>query len=166
MLRLHELQMNPVSVTFRDENGATITVVALRLRRGIVKLTCQCPRYSRAGWCHHCLAVFSSREAFKDSKHREAFEGVVGATYLEESAAKLTRTLDTFAVAYRQMKSSRPSDLDPDQLRNFAYQADHASKSANDLALALEDFMNDAAAKAPGLRDAATLSSWLRSPVR
>jgi hypothetical protein len=147
MLRLHELQLNPVSVTFGDGNGATVTVVATRLRQGIVKMTCQCPRFSQAGWCHHCLAVFSDREVFEDGKHREAFERLVGATYLEAAATKLIKALDTFAVAYRQMKLRRPSDLDPGQLRNFAYRADHATTSANDLALALEEFINEAAAK-------------------
>jgi uncharacterized Zn finger protein len=58
MLRFHELQQNPVSVTCRDENGATYTVVAMRLRGGIVKMTCECQRYSQEGWCRHCLAVF------------------------------------------------------------------------------------------------------------
>ena len=96
MLRFHELQLNPVSVTFRDGNGATITVVAMRLRQGIVKMTCQCQRYLQGGWCHHCLAVFSDQEVFEDSKHREAFERLVGGTYLEDLASKLIKALDTF----------------------------------------------------------------------
>jgi len=154
MLRFHELQLNPVSVTFRDGNGAIITVVAMRLRQGIVKMTCQCQRYLQGGWCHHCLAVFSDQEVFEDSKHREAFERLVGGTYLEDSASKLIKALDTFAVAYRHMKLGRPSDVDRGQLINFAEQADHASTSANDLALALEEFINDAAAKAPAGRGA------------
>lgn len=94
MLRFHELQQNPVSVTCRDENGATYTVVAIRLREGIAKMTCQCQRYSQDGWCHHCLAVFSDREVLEDSKHREAFERLVGATYLEESATKLDGSIN------------------------------------------------------------------------
>ena len=110
-LRFHELQLNPVSVTFRDGNGAIITVVAMRLRQGIVKMTCQCQRYLQGGWCHHCLAVFSDQEVFEDSKHREAFERLVGGTYLEDSASKLIKALDTFAVAYRHMKLGRPSDV-------------------------------------------------------
>ena len=54
MLRLHELRENPVSVRCRDGDGAAYTVVATRLRQGIVKMTCQCPRYLQAAWCNHC----------------------------------------------------------------------------------------------------------------
>jgi hypothetical protein len=146
MLRYHELRQNPVSVTFRDGNGATITVCAERLRRGLVKITCQCQRRSQAGWCQHCLAVFSDREVFKDKKHRETFERIVGGTSLEEAATELTKALDAFAVAYRHMKFGRPSDLDPGQLRKFADQADQANTTAGHLALALEEFIKESAA--------------------
>ena len=166
MLRFHELQLNPVSVTFRDGNGATVTVVAMRLRQGIVKMTCQCQRYLQGGWCHHCLAVFSDREVFEDSKHHGAFECLVGGTYLEELAAKLIKALDIFAVAYRQMKSGRPSEVDPGQLRNFAERADYAGTSANDLALTLEEFINDAAAKAPAGRSAPDPTSLTLSKAK
>ena len=70
MLRFHELQQNPASVTFCDETGARITVVAERLRRGLVKLTCQCQQQSVAGWCKHCLAVLRDRELFEDEQCR------------------------------------------------------------------------------------------------
>ena len=123
MLRFHELQQNPVSVTCRDENGATYTVVAIRLREGIVKMTCQCQRYSQEGWCRHCLAVFSDCEVFESKKHREAFEQLVGRTYLEHAATKLTKALDDFAGAYRKMKAVRPTDVDRGQLKKFAEQA-------------------------------------------
>jgi hypothetical protein len=153
MLRFHELQQNPVSITFRDRTGAMTAVVAMRLREGIVKMTCQCRRFSQVGWCKHCLAAFSDREVFDDNKHREAFESLVGATYLEEAAKKLIKALDAFAFAYRQMKFRGPSDLDPRQLRDFADCADHAGISANDLALAVEGFVNEAAAKGPARRN-------------
>ena len=135
MLRFHELRQNPVSVTFRDGTGATITVVAERLRQGLVKITCDCQHQSKAGWCQHCLAVFSDREVFEDNKHREAFERIVGGTFLEEAASKLAKALDTFAVAYRHMKFGRPADLDLGQLRKFADQAHHASSAAEHLVL-------------------------------
>ena len=147
MLRFHELQQNPVSVICRDENGTTYTVVAIRLREGVVKITCQCPRYSQDGWCHHCLAVFSDREVFESKKHREAFEQLVGRTYLEDAATKLMKALDDFAGAYRQMKAVRPSEVDRGQLKKFAEQAYRASMSADDLAVALEEFINEAAAR-------------------
>ena len=166
MLRFHDLQQNPVSVTFRDRTGAMTTVVAMRLRQGIVKMTCQCRRFSQAGWCHHCLAVFSDGEVFEDNKHREAFERLVGATYLEEAATKLIKALDTFAFAYRQMTSGRPFDLDPGQLRNFADRADHAGISANDLAFALEEFVNEAAAKGSAARNASDPTSPSVSKVK
>jgi uncharacterized Zn finger protein len=105
MLRFHELKQNPVSVACRDENGATYTVVAMRLREGIVKMTCECQRYSQGGWCHHCLAVFSDRETFESKNHREAFEQLVGRTYLEDAARKLTKALEDFARAYRSLSS-------------------------------------------------------------
>jgi hypothetical protein len=143
MLRFHELRQNPVSVTFRDGTGAKITVVAERLRQGLVKMTCDCQRQSKAGWCKHCLAVLSDREIFDDKKHREAFERIVGGTFLEEAAAKLTKALDAFAVAYRHLKFGRPSDLDPGQLRKFADQALHASTAAEHLVPALEDFISE-----------------------
>jgi hypothetical protein len=165
MLRLHELRQNPVSVTFRDGTGATITVVAERLRQGLVKMTCDCRRQSKAGWCQHCLAVFSDREIFEDNKHREAFERLVGSSFLEEAATKLTKALDAFAVAYRHMKFGRPADLDPGQLRQFADQSLHASTTAGHLALALEEFINEAAAVTPHGPRKATLSTAKESAL-
>jgi len=150
MLRFHELQQNPVSVACRDENGATYTVVAMRLREGIVKMTCQCQRYSQEGWCRHCLAVFSNCEVFESKKHRKAFEQLVGRTYLEHAATKLTIALDDFAGAYRKMKAVRPSDVDRGQLKKFAEQAYRASASADELAVALEKFIKEAEARGRG----------------
>src|SRR6478672_889489 len=147
MLRFHELQHNPVSVACRDESGATYEVVAMRLRGGMVKMTCQCQHYSQEGWCNHCLAVFCDRDVFQDDKHREAFDRLVGATYLQEAAEKLIKALDTFAVAYKQMKSVRPSQVNRGQLKKFAGQAYHAGSSADDLVVALEGFMNEVAAR-------------------
>ena len=150
MLRFHELQQNPVSVTCRDENRATYTVVAMRLREGIVKMTCQCQRYSQEGWCRHCLAVFSDCEVFESKKHREAFEQLVGRTYLERAATKLTKALDDFAGAYRKMKAVSPSGVDRGQLKKFAEQAYRAGASADELAVALEKFIKEAEARGRG----------------
>ena len=153
MLRFHELQQNPVSVTCRDENGARYKVVAMRLREGIVKMTCQCQHFSQEGWCNHCLAVFCDRKVFQDDKHWEAFEQLVGATYLQEAAVKLISAFDAFAAAYRQMKSVRPSQVNRSQLRKFAEQAYLAGSSADDLAVMLEGFVNEsAAARSPEAR--------------
>jgi len=147
MLRFHELQQNPVSVTCPDESGASYNVVVMRLREGIVKMTCQCQQHSQQGWCNHFLMVFADQRIFKDSQHREAFDRLVGSTYLEEAAVKLISALDAFAVAYRKMKSVRPSRVDRDQLRSFAEQAHQAGSTADDLAIALETFINEAAAR-------------------
>jgi SWIM zinc finger len=116
----------------------------MRLREGIVKMTCQCQRYSQEGWCRHCLAVFSDCDVFESKKHREAFEQLVGRTHLEHAAAKLTKALDDFAGAYRKMKAVRPSDVDRGQLKKFAEQAYRASTSADELAMALEKFIKEA----------------------
>jgi len=143
MLRFHELRQNPVSVAFRDETGATITVLVERLRQGLVKMTCECQRQSETGWCKHCLAVFSDREIFENDKHRQAFEQIVGGTRLEDAANELTTALEAFAVAYRNLKFDRPSDLDPGRLKHFAHQAHHASTTAGHLALAIEEFAKE-----------------------
>ena len=80
-------------------------------------MTCRCPRYLRAGWCNHCLAVFSDGRVFEDNKHREEFERHVGATYFEEAAAKLIKALDVFTVAYSQMmRFGDPSNVDRSRL--------------------------------------------------
>jgi hypothetical protein len=142
MLPFHELRQNSVSVTFRDETGATITVLAERLRQGLVKMTCECQHQSEASWCKHCLAVFYDRKLFENDKHRVAFDQIVGGTHLEAAANKLTKALDAFAKAYRQMTFDRPIDLDPGQLKSFANRAYHASSAAGHLALSLEDFAN------------------------
>lgn len=156
MLRFHQLRENPVSVTFRDGNGATFTVVATRFREGIVKMTCQCQIYSEGGWCRHCLGAFSDQDVFENKKHREAFEQLVGRTYIEDAAAKLTKALDDFARAYRQMKTGRLSDLNPAHLKDFAERTEHASISANGLALAVEEFINEAAARQIEARSSST----------
>jgi hypothetical protein len=156
MRRFHELRENPVSVTLRDRHEATYTVVVMRLREGVVKITCQCQRYSENGWCHHCVALFSDKEIFESTQQREAFEQLVGGTYLEEAATNLIRGLDDFAVAYRQMKAVRPSDLNPNQLRDFAKSADHASTTAHSLVVALEKFVKEAAARHKEVRSGST----------
>ena len=115
----------------------------MRLREGIVKMTCQCQHFSQEGWCNHCLAVFCDRKVFQDDKHWEAFEQLVGATYLQEAAVKLISAFDAFAAAYRQMKSVRPSQVNRSQLKQFAEQAYLAGSSADDLAVMLEGFVND-----------------------
>jgi hypothetical protein len=74
MRRFHELRENPVSVTLRDKQEATYSVVVMRLREGVVKITCQCRRYSENGWCDHCLALFSDKDIFESKQQREAFE--------------------------------------------------------------------------------------------
>ena len=67
----------------------------------------------------------------------------MGGTFLESSANKLTKSLDAFAVAYRQMKFDRPADLDPSQLNSFADQAYQAGETAGHLAQALENFIEE-----------------------
>jgi hypothetical protein len=156
MRRFHELRENPVSVTLRDRHEGTYTVQVMRLREGIAKITCQCQHYSENGWCHHCLALFSDKEVFESKQQREVFEQLVGRTYLEEAAEKLIRGLDDFAVAYREMKAVRPSDLNPKQLRDFSKGADNASATALSLVQALEVFIKEAAAKHEEVRSGTT----------
>jgi hypothetical protein len=48
------------------------------------------------------------------------------------------------------MKAVRPSDLNSNQLRDFAGSADHASTTASSLVLALEEFIKEAAARPTG----------------
>lgn len=166
MLRFHELQHNPVSVTCRDESGATYIIVAMRLREGLVKMTCQCQHYSQEGWCNHCLAAFCDRDVFQDDKHREAFDRLVGATYLQEAAEKLIKALDAFALAYKQMQSVRPSQVNRGQLKKFADQAYHAGSGADDLVVALEGFINEAAARhAPETRPEPARPSLLKDKL-
>lgn len=143
MLRSDELGQNHISITFRDEAEATRTVLVERLKQGLVRMTCECPRYSKAGWCQHCLAVFSDRGFLNDEKHRQAFERIARGTSLEDATNELTKALDVFVIAYRQMKFDRPVDLDTGQLKNFANRASQASSAAADLSLALEDFINE-----------------------
>jgi hypothetical protein len=147
MLRFHELEQNPVSITCPDESGATYDVMALRLREGVVKMTCQCQHYAHEGWCKHCLAVFTDKAIYKDARHREAFDRLVGGTYLQEAAAKLINALEAFAGMYKQMRSLRPSQISSVQLKLFATQAGRAASSADDLAEALDGFINEAAAR-------------------
>jgi uncharacterized Zn finger protein len=147
MLRFHELEQNPVRVTCSDESDATYEVVAMRLRGGVVQMTCQCQHYSRGGWCKHCLALFTDQEVFTDTKHREAFDRLVGATYLQEAAVKLINALEAFATVYRQMESARPTQISSDELTKFSVQAGRAASSADDLAEALAGFVSEAAAR-------------------
>jgi uncharacterized Zn finger protein len=147
MLRFHELEQNPVTITCADESGATFDVITLRLREGVVKMTCRCEHYSQEGWCKHCLAVFTNKAIYADTGHREAFNRLVGGTYLQEAAAKLINALEVFATSYKQMKSLRPSQISSAQLKQFATQAGRAASSADDLAEALKGFINEAAAR-------------------
>jgi hypothetical protein len=147
MLRFHELEQNPVTVTCADESGAAYDVIAMRLRGGIVQMTCQCPHYLVEGWCKHCLAVFTDQGVFADTKHRAAFDRLVGATHLQEAAVKLINALEAFATVYRQMDSVRPNQIQCDQLTTFAVQAGRAASSADDLAEALAGFVSEAAAR-------------------
>jgi hypothetical protein len=94
--------------------------------------------------------VFSDCEVFESKKQLEAFERLVGRTYLEHAATQLTKALDDFAGAYRKMKAVRPSDVDRGQLKKFAEQAYRASTSADELAVALEKFIKEAAARGRG----------------
>ena len=50
------------------------------------------------------------------------------------------QALDDFSIAYSQMNTALPARVDPDELTAFATRADHASKSAKELALALFTF--------------------------
>jgi hypothetical protein len=152
MLRYAQLGQNPVSVTVRDQTGATFTVRAERLRRGLVKMTRECPGLIAAGWCQHCLAVFSDREIFESDRHRQAFEHIVGGTHLENEANKLTRALDAFAAAYRQMKFDRPTELAPNQLNSFAERAHRAGEAGGHLAQALEQFIDELRLRPPSFR--------------
>jgi hypothetical protein len=147
MLRFHELEQNPVSITCTDESGAAYDVIAMRLRGGVVQMSCQCPHYLIEGWCKHCLAVFTDQGVFADTKHREAFDRLVGATYLQEAAVKLINTLEAFATIYKEMISVRPAQIKSDQLTKFAMQAGRAASSADDLAEALAGFISEAAAR-------------------
>jgi hypothetical protein len=93
------------------------------------------------------LALFSDKELFESKQQREAFEQLVGETHIERAAANLIKGLDDFAVAYRQMKAVRPSDLNLKQLKGFADCVDHARTTAVLLVLALEEFIKEAAAQ-------------------
>jgi peptidoglycan/LPS O-acetylase OafA/YrhL len=148
MLRFRVLWQNRVSVTFHDGSGAMVTIVATRFRRGVVKMTCRCQDYSQSGWCLHCLAPFSDREIFADDRHREAFEQLVTGTCLEKAATTLIKALDALAIERQRMTFGRRAAPDPGRLKDLAGRADHADASACDLALALEEFISAAAAKA------------------
>ena len=115
-------------------------------------MTCECPRQVAAGWCQHCLVVFSDREVFEGDKQRQAFEHIVGGTYLENTANKLTKALDAFAVAYRQMKFDRPADLDPSQLNSFANRANQAGLDRQPPSPGLEKFIDELRLRPPSLR--------------
>ena len=143
MLRYAQLLQNPVSVSVCDKTGATFTVRAERLRQGRVKMSCECPRQLAAGWCQHCLAVFSDQEIFESGKQRRAFRDIVNGTYLESAANEVTKALDDFAAAYRQMKFDRPAELDLSQLNNFAKRAYQAGETASHLAQVLEHFIEE-----------------------
>jgi hypothetical protein len=50
------------------------------------------------------------------------------------------QALDDFSIAYSQMQTALPARVDPGELTAFATRADHASKSAKELALAVFAF--------------------------
>lgn len=145
MLRFHELRQNPVSLTFRDETGARVTVIAERLRHGFVNMTCQCPQHSHAGWCKHCLAVLCEQVTLEDdqAQNRLAFENIVRGTRLKAIALRLKLALEPFATAYRNIKHDLPTALDPGQLNSFATDAFRAGMAARQLALAIEEFIKE-----------------------
>jgi hypothetical protein len=152
MLRFQDLQQNPVSVTLRDKygavlqdkGGAVVTVVAERLRKGAVKITCRCQEYLLSGWCRHCLAVFADPAIFADGEHREAFEKIVKGTFVEAAAIKMIQALEAFSAAYGEMKRFFPKAIDGKQLRTFANRATDASQRANSLAEAVAEFAKKA----------------------
>jgi hypothetical protein len=154
MLRFEELERNPVSITLRfnnpgaprEKSGQVVTVVAERLRKGAVKLTCTCPGYSQAHWCRHCLVVFADPDAFVDAIHREAFQKIVKGTLLEAAANKLTRSLEAFSVAYGKMRRSLPTAIESEQLAAFSACAGDASLQADGLVEAIAEFVKKASA--------------------
>jgi hypothetical protein len=143
MLRYHELRQNPASVTFLDQSGVRVTVIAERLRGGLVNMTCQCQRHSEAGWCEHCLAVLCDQVIFEGDQYNLAFERIVADTRLKAMAHRLRNALESFAKAYRRSMRDKPTALDPDQLINFALNANQASITSRQLALAIDAFIKE-----------------------
>ena len=148
MLRYHELQQNPASVTFYDQSGARVTVIAERLRGGLVNMTCQCQPHLEAGWCKQCLAVLCDQVIFGDNQNSLAFEKIVAGTRLKATAHRLRNALESFSKAYLRNKRDVPTALDPDQLINFAAKANQASISSRQLALTIEAFIKELQPKA------------------
>ena len=143
MLRYHELRQNPASVTFYDQSGARVTVIAERLRGGLVNMTCQCQQHSEAGWCKHCLAVLCDQVIFEDDQDSVAFEKIVADTRLKAMAHQLRSALESFEKAYWRYKRDAPTALDPDQLIKFAAKAKQASITSRQLAIAIEAFIKE-----------------------
>jgi SWIM zinc finger len=154
MLRFEELERNPISITLRgkygaaqrDKRGEVVRVVAERLRKGAVKLTCTCPEYAQAHWCRHCLTVFADPDVFTDAAHREAFQKIVKGTLLEATADKLTKALEVFSVAYGEMRTFLPTAIETEQLAAFSAYAGDASRHADGLVEAIADFVKRASA--------------------
>jgi hypothetical protein len=154
MLRFEELEQNPVSIALRgpygavqrDNRGEVVTVLAERLRKGAVKLTCRCPDYSEFKWCRHCLTLFADPEIFADAAHWEAFQKIVQGTLVEAAAARLIKALDAFSVAYRGMKHCLPTAIEIEQLTAFSSRADDASQHADGLVEAIAEFVKKASA--------------------
>ena len=96
--------------------------------------------------------MFSDREIFESEKHRQAFEHIVGGTHLENKVNKLTKALDAFAGAYRQMKFDRPTELAANQLNSFAERAHRAGEATGHLAQALEQFIDELGLRPPAFR--------------
>lgn len=148
MLRFEELEQNPVSIALRgpygavqrDNRGEVVTVLAERLRKGAVKLTCRCPDYSQFKWCRHCLTLFADPEIFADVAHWKAFQKIVQGTLVEAAAARLIKALDAFSVAYREMKRSLPTAIEIEQLTAFSTRSDDASRQADGLVEAIAEF--------------------------
>jgi uncharacterized Zn finger protein len=143
MLRYHELRQNPASVTFYDQSGARVTVIAERLRRGLVNMTCQCQQHAEAGWCKHCLAVLCDQVIFEDDQYSLAFEQIVAGTQLKATAHRLKHALESFAKAYRRNQREAPTALDPDQLISFAAKANQAGITSRQLALTIDAFIKE-----------------------
>jgi hypothetical protein len=154
MLRFEELERNPISITLRGKYGATqrdkrkevVTVVAERLRKGAVRLTCTCPEYSQTHWCRHCLTVFADPDVFSDAPHREAFQKIIKGTLLEATANKLIKALEVFSVAYGEMRRFLPTAIETEQLAAFSARSGDASLHASDLVEAIAEFVKKASA--------------------
>lgn len=143
MLRFHELRENPVTVKYVDEAAIEVQIIAERLRRGLVKMTCQCQQYSKAGWCRHCLALLCDRVTLQSDQQQLALNDIVAGTDLKHAAKKVEHVLETFAGAYRGMKHHLPRTLDAGQLHIFAAKSYEVSICAQQVATAISAFIKE-----------------------